>query len=126
MQLILALNPDITSPLPTSRVNVIEKIIAEREYQQKTWGTEFDDNNTLNDWVTYAVIYLGRAASMKATPVEQYSGVLKAATLLVGALEAAERNDGFAPRHYDPENPEMTEPLDLSRVRAISDANVTE
>ena len=118
MEIKLMLNPDISLPPPTSRIDAIEDILAERECQDKTWGRRFDDKNTINDWAAYANIYLSRATSMKATPVEQRVGVIKAATLLVGALEAFDRNNGFAPRHYDPENPAMTKPLDMSRVRA--------
>lgn len=48
---------------------------------------------------------------------EQRNGMLKAATLLVGAVQSFDRNQGFPPRHYDPENPQMTVPADPSRSR---------
>jgi hypothetical protein len=99
-------------------MSILEDITAERAYQEKSWGTAFDDRNTLNDWVAYAAIYLGRAASMKATPAEQREGILKTATILIAAVEAFDRNKGFPPRHYDPENPQMTVPADPSRSRA--------
>jgi hypothetical protein len=106
--------------------SVLEKVIGEREYEDAIWGMAFDDKNTLNDWAAYAVTYLGKAVSMEATPDEQYRNVLKTATLLMASLEAFDRNGGFVPRHYDPENPNMTKPLDLSRVRSIANGNVTE
>jgi hypothetical protein len=105
-------------PVPYYTARVLAEVLSERSYQNKTWGTAFDDKNTLNDWVAYAVIYLGQAARMKAPPDEQRKGILKAATLLVGGIEAFDRNNGFAPRHYDPENPGMTVAADPSRGRA--------
>ena len=99
---------------------ILKSILDERPYQDKTWGTEFDDKNTLNDWVSYANTYMGDAARMEATPEEQQKGVLKAASLLVAALEAFDRNEGFAPRHYDPEKGKnMTKPADPSRTRTL-------
>ena len=96
--------------------HILNNILKERPHQDETWGAPFDDKNTLNDWVAYAVIYLGQAARMKAPPDEQRKGILKAATLLVGGIEAFDRNNNsFAPRHYDPENPGMTVAADPSR-----------
>ena len=99
--------------------HILNNILKERPHQDETWGAPFDDKNTLNDWVAYANIYLGEAAGMKATKEEQRKGVLKAATLLIAALESFDRNERFAPRHYDPENPSPTLPVDLSRVKPI-------
>jgi len=80
---------------------IIDAVVAEREYQDKKWGRAFDDKNTVNDWAAYANIYLSNATTMKATPTEQRAGVLKAATLLIAALQAFDRNSGFPNRHYD-------------------------
>lgn len=80
---------------------IIDAVVAEREYQDKKWGHAFDDKNTVNDWAAYANIYLSNATTMKATAAEQRAGVLKAATLLIAALEAFDRNGGFPNRHYD-------------------------
>jgi hypothetical protein len=92
----------------------------ERERQEyKTWGFTFDKANTINDWAAYANIYLGKATSIKATPVEQRVNILKAATLLIGALETFDLNGGFAPRHYDPEHANPTIPIDQTRVRTV-------
>ena len=81
---------------------VFSQIRAERTYQDKKWGTEFDDKNTVNDWAAYANLYLAKATNMGASFDEQRSGILKAATLLVAALERFDANAGmFQPRHYD-------------------------
>jgi hypothetical protein len=82
-------------------VSVLQEVEAERTYQDSKWGHAFDDNNTVNDWAAYANIYLSNATTMKATTAEQRAGVLKAATLLVAAVESFDRNSGFPARHYD-------------------------
>ncbi len=105
--------------LTAVRNKVWHEVVLERERQDlKTWGTAFDDSNTINDWAAYTNIYLARATSMKATPAEQRTGILKAAAILVAALQAFDSNEGFLPRHYDPENPEATIPIDPTRARA--------
>jgi len=80
---------------------IVDQILAERDYQDQKWGTDFDNRNTVNDWATYTNLYLGRATSMGATKETQRLGILKAAAILVAALETFDRNDGFANRHYD-------------------------
>jgi len=81
---------------------ILEEIKKERSYQDFKWGTAFDNKNTVNDWATYANIYLSKATTMKATPTEQRDGILKAATLLIAAIEAYDRNNSsFPKRHYD-------------------------
>ncbi len=81
---------------------ILDEVKKERDYQDFKWGHAFDDKNTVNDWATYAGIYLSNATTMKANPTEQRAGILKAATLLIAALEAYERNDSSFPlRHYD-------------------------
>lgn len=84
-------------------MSVYDEIREERTYQDEKWGTEFDDKNTLNDWCTYIVMYLGKAAYMGSPKEAQRSFFLKVAALAVAALEAFDRNNGFAPRHYDKE-----------------------
>jgi len=64
------------------------------------WGTEFDDKNTLNDWIAYANIYLGQAANMKASQTEQYTNLLKAAGLIVNAATRV-KSGNIQARHYD-------------------------
>jgi len=81
---IKAFEEDREVPVPCYTARVLAEVLSERSYQNKTWGTAFDDKNTLNDWVAYAVIYLGQAARMKAPPDEQRKGILKAATAAGG------------------------------------------
>lgn len=81
--------------------DIINEIVAERAYQDSKWGTEFDDQNTVNDWATYTNLYVGRATTMGASKTDQRLGLLKAASILVAAVEAFDRNDSFAARHYD-------------------------
>jgi hypothetical protein len=83
---------------------VLKDIRNERDYQDTQWGQEFDDKNTLNDWATYIIIYLGNATSMGTDPAEQRRQLIKVATLSVAALESFDRNNGFPPRHYDGDN----------------------
>lgn len=80
---------------------LFEEIREEREYQDSKWGTEFDNKNTVNDWVAYIAQYSGYAIKMGNSTVEQRRHMLKVATLAVAALEAFDRNEGFPPRHYD-------------------------
>ena len=87
-------------------MKIFEEIKKEREYQDSKWGSEFDDKNTINDWVAYINIYLGKAiiidrATFKPDKKQQRTNILKVATLATAALEAFDRNDGFPPRHYD-------------------------
>jgi hypothetical protein len=79
---------------------ILEQIALESERARKQWGTTFDDKNTLNDWAVYVNIYLGKATAMGATKEEVVKNLIKAAGLLVSALDRAV-NDKFAPRHYE-------------------------
>ena len=80
---------------------ILEEIKKERAYQERKWGTEFDDKNTLNDWVAYTNQYMSISVKMGASEEERREGFLKAASILVAAIESLDRNNGFAPRHYD-------------------------
>ena len=84
-----------------SRADILESISQERDYQdEQRWGNEFDDKNTVNDWVVYANRYANMAASGARDPMEAFK---KTAAICVAAMEAYERNGGFPPRHYDPQ-----------------------
>lgn len=100
---------------------VLEEIRVERKYQDGEWGTEFDDNNTLNDWVTYIAIYTGRAAGMETLPEDQRVYMLKVAALAIAAIESFDRNGQFAPRHYEDRVPAGTRPGD--KISEAWDAN---
>jgi len=88
------------------RQEIFQEIEIERRRQDELWGPDFDDQNTVNDWVTYIGIYLSRAASMdRATKILDMGAVsrnlLKAITIGVAALETIKRNGILALRHYD-------------------------
>ena len=83
------------------RLNLYRDIEKELEYARQQWGNEFDSKNTLNDWVTYIVMYAGDAAKMKTTPNEAEQKLIKVAGLAISALENLRANGQFAPRHYE-------------------------
>jgi hypothetical protein len=85
-----------------TRQEIFDAINSERNYQDSKWGTNFDDKNSINDWGTYINIYLAKATNMGETAEVQEENLLKVASLAVAALETFYRNNGFAPRHYDP------------------------
>ena len=81
---------------------ILNDIRVERAYQDKKWGTEFDDKNTANDWVAYITSYLGKAVTMPWDGDTYRTMLIKTAALCVAALEALDRAKGFPPeRHYD-------------------------
>jgi len=80
---------------------IFREIRAEREYQDARWGTDFDDKNTLDNWIRYIVSYSGRAADTTVVPSQQRRDMMKVAALAVAACEAFDRNNGFPPRHYE-------------------------
>lgn len=67
---------------------------------KEMWGEEFDSKNNLDNWITYVIKYLGKAAAMGATTEEQETNLRKAAGVLIAAIDMLKRQ-GFAPRHYE-------------------------
>lgn len=74
----------------------------EQDYAHDKWGDEFDDKNTLNDWLTYAAMYASDAARMDRQDDQdwQYRMLIKSAALLMAAATRV-REDRMAGRHYD-------------------------
>ena len=66
------------------------------------WSEDFDEKNTLNDWVTYACMYATDAAKMGISKDEQHAKLIKAANLCLLAATRV-RTGTIAPRHYDAE-----------------------
>jgi hypothetical protein len=84
-----------------TRSNILAEIREELDYQATLWGTDFDDKNTPNDWVTFICRYAVQTAREHAAiPSERRSQLIKVAALAVAAIEAQERV-GVVPRHYD-------------------------
>ena len=85
----------------------IEKIFAEikdeRDYQDEKWGPEFDDKNTLDNWIAFITAYCGIAWQEKHATWTR-KRLVQAAALAVAACEAFDRNGGFPPSHYTPGN----------------------
>ena len=85
------------------RQEIFAQIDCERAYQDKTWGSEFDNKNTVNDWIAYIVKYLGNAITAAGTRPRTNNirdfrlAILKIATLCVCILE----REDYAKRHYD-------------------------
>ena len=77
----------------------LEKVSAERDYQDAKWGHEFDNLNTVNDWI----VYLARYAGMASTGERGFhKAMIKTAAIACAAVETYERRGGLEPRHYDP------------------------
>jgi hypothetical protein len=80
---------------------VVEDVLKEHCYSCDQWGTDFDDNNTINDWVSYITHYASNAIDFRNNMTEQRRYLTKAANLCISALITSYRNDKFADRHYD-------------------------
>jgi len=68
------------------------------------WSPEFDDANTLNDWVVYICMYATDAAKMGISPQESYQKLLKAMNLCGLAATRMRGDEGHGDvtaRHYD-------------------------
>lgn len=81
-------------------LDVSNLVLKETRRAEKMWGSDFDEKNTLNDWVSYINGYLARASDMGTSLSVVKSNLRKAAGLALSALLYAE-NDALAPRHYD-------------------------
>lgn len=80
----------------------IAAVLAEREYQDRKWGEEFDSKNTPNDWVAYICAYLGSAVTMPWNAETFRTRLVKTAALCFAAIEWLDRTNGNMPkRHYD-------------------------
>jgi hypothetical protein len=80
---------------------IFDEIKAERKYQDRCWGAEFDDKNNLDNWIRYIVSYCARASNFHASLSQQRRDMMKVAAIAVAACEAFDRNGRFPPRHYD-------------------------
>ena len=68
---------------------VLYDIDDERERQEALWGEEHDDDNTMPEWISTVVHYLGKGQTRTAwVPRED---LIKAAAVIVAAIEAGDR-----------------------------------
>jgi hypothetical protein len=77
------------------RSSILDRIKQERERQVEIPGSEFDANNSPNDWIAIATYYLAqetRRATMLEAPssVEFEKELIKAAAVIIAALEHTE------------------------------------
>ena len=79
---------------------ILRDVVTERQHQVAKWGIEFDDKNTINDWVSYITSYAGQAAFEDNAAVRRHK-LIQVAALAVAAVEAFDRNLSFPNRHYD-------------------------
>lgn len=81
------MNPGISS--------IVERILQERDRQRSLPGSEFDSENSVNDWVSIAAMYLTEPANRKwvghwggaSNSSEFEDSLIKAAAVIVAALE---------------------------------------
>ena len=88
------------------RTAIFDEIDNERKRQDELWGYEFDDKNNPNDWVTFVVRYLSKAADDRVIKHEDFEknyrlNMVKAATIIIAAIEAYDRSQGTIKRHYE-------------------------
>lgn len=91
----------VTIEVKAEIADLLVALDREHCYSCDKWGHDFDDHNTINDWVSYINQYLALATPMDATDAQVQAGFTKAMNLCLSALAARGRNGKFAPRHYD-------------------------
>jgi hypothetical protein len=77
-----------------SRENILGEISGERDRQYNLPGSEYDQLHGMNDWIAIAAQYLTRCADKKHTksdPIEQRGSLIKAAAVIVAAIEHLDR-----------------------------------
>ncbi len=85
--------PDRTTP---ERMALYMEIEDERLHQDKKWGgPTHDDTKGVRDWISYIVVYLGKAVSRESRWGQDLSfsriALVKVAALCVAALESFDR-----------------------------------
>ena len=77
-----------------TRQRILGEISGERDRQFNLPGSEFDQLHSMNDWIAIAAQYLTRCADKKHTKgdqVEQRDSLIKAAAVIVAAIEHIDR-----------------------------------
>jgi len=78
------------------RQRLLDQISKERARQESLPGSEYDGKHSQNDWIAISTMYLSRAASRKHVPAtrEEYrDGLIKAAAVILAALEHDDYQD---------------------------------
>lgn len=80
-----------------TREQILSEISGERDRQFNLPGSEFDQLHSVNDWIAIASQYLSRSADRKHTKTdsrEAREGFIKAAAVILAAIEHIDRKDG--------------------------------
>lgn len=85
--------PDRTTP---ERMAIFMEIERERLFQDEKWGgPDHDDAHSVRDWISFIVVYLGRAVGRQSRRGRKLSfsriALVKVAALCVAALESFDR-----------------------------------
>ena len=91
----------VTIEVKEELAEIFKAIDAENCYSCDTWGTDFDDHNTINDWAAYITQYVGNAIGFTVPLEVAVTAFKKVANLAINAMAAAGRNGSFPGRHYD-------------------------
>lgn len=78
---------------------VLEEVAQERENQDATWGTKFDDQNNANDWVAYIAKQAGKATTFPFDATNFRQKMIEVAAMAVAAVETFDRLNGQVTPH---------------------------
>lgn len=93
------------------REHILNEVSAERDRQSRLFKEEFDNRNTVNDWVASINIRLGRMADSK-----ERINLIQIAALAVAAVEALDRRSKFAPTHYEKDQEHQSTHRSLAQI----------
>lgn len=82
-----------------ARQKIFESISTERDRQYNLPGSEYDQLHSMNDWVAIATQYLSRSVDrkhLKTTNQEKIESLIKAAAVIVAAVEHLENKKSIA------------------------------
>ena len=96
---------------------LIEQIELEMDRANNMWGKDFDDKNTLNDWIAFINYYLSKAVAMGISKEDREKYMRKACGLAINTFIRV-RTNSLAPRHYENQTrpispPEINERLSV-------------
>lgn len=95
-------DPNLEATHPTEKI--LDEVFTERSYQESRWGNEFDNLNTVSDWISFITCYASMCGTGSPPPDGRdfRSCMVKVAALAVAAVETYDRRGGdMAPRHWD-------------------------
>ncbi len=72
-------------------LEIMKEIEKERRIQDSTWGREFDDKNTSDDWAAYIIKYATGERHLPETSEQFRNNMIQTAALAVAAIESVDR-----------------------------------